>query len=136
MNIINIMNIDINIIDIHHERQHHQHEYHIDMHHEHQCNNHGTYSTTTTQHGERFLFLAASRKIQWTSVTGEKTVKTQESRWFLSKESTFLLALCFADLMNDQADATLGNDVRDAIAKLDEPHQCLLTPWPSWPSWA
>ena len=45
----------------------------------------------------------------------------------LSKESTFLLALCFADLMNDQADATLGNDVRNAIAKLDEPHQCLLT---------
>ena len=43
----------------------------------------------------------------------------------LSKESTFLLALCFADLMNDQADATLGNDVRNAIAKLDEPHQCL-----------
>ena len=53
----------------------------------------------------------------------------------LSKESTFLLALCFADLMNDQADATLGNDVRSTehlgkLGKLDSPDHGVPSPLP------
>ena len=65
-------------------------------------------------------WLVKITKMQWTSVTDQKTVNNKD----LTKERSFLLTLRFADLINDQADATLGNDFRYAVAKLDGHDSC------------
>ena len=65
-------------------------------------------------------WLVKITKMQWTSVTYRKTVNNKD----LAKKSTFLLTLRFAGLINNQADATLGNDVRDAVAKQDGHDSC------------
>merc|ERR1719313_329582 len=43
---------------------------------------------------------------------------------FSSTEKTLFGRLCVCDLVDDQTNATLGNDIRDAIANLD-PHHCM-----------